>query len=205
MASLSFSFFWLLGGEFPGVVTLWQPALIGLLYVSGQVFILSAVSYGDVSVATPVASFKVVIVTFLCMIFAETQPTFAVWLSACLAVCGILMINLATPRTARRRVLVTIALALGAALSFALFDICVQSWSPRWNSGRLVPIAFWFVGVFSLFLLPWCTLRKRDLLNDQWPSLVIGGVLFATQAAFLVYALSIFGDAARVNVVYARR
>ncbi len=205
LAAVVFSFFWPLGQEFPGFAYLWQPAIIGLLYVAGQSFILSAVAYGDVSVATPVASFKVVIVTFLCMIFLETQPTRATWLAACLAVVGILLINLVAPRSGHRRVLITVALALGAALSFATFDVCVQSWSSHWSVGRIVPISFWFVGLYSMALIPWCTLRVRQLQNDHWVSLITGGVLFATQAGFLVYALSVFGDAARVNVVYALR
>ena len=205
MAAVLMSLFWFQGGEFPGLALLWQPAALALLYISGQVFIMSAVSYGDVSVATPVASSKVVIVTFLCAILMEARPNAVTWIAAGLALIGVLCINLGVPKSGRAKVLFTIVLALGAALSFALFDISLQSWAGNWGSGRLNPITFWFVAVFSLGLLPRCTLNLETLRDDHWKSLLVAGALFATQAGFLVFAVSVYGDVARVNVIYALR
>ena len=67
-----------------------------------------------------------------------------------------------------------------------------------------MPIAFWFVGLLSLSLIPWVQWRR---LSDP-PTrryLLPGAILIALQAVCITSALAIFGDAARVNVVYALR
>ena len=47
-----------LGGTIPSLVQLWQPILVALLFLSGQVFTIVALSRGDVSVATPMLGLK---------------------------------------------------------------------------------------------------------------------------------------------------
>jgi len=69
--AICFSSFWLLGGTFPGWSSLWQPAIVAGLYVCGQILMLYSVSVGDVSVALPVASLKVV---FVAALLASVTP-----------------------------------------------------------------------------------------------------------------------------------
>ena len=60
------------------------------------------------------------------------------------------------------------------------------------------------VGLLSLGLVPWVQwskLREPAVLA----LLVPGALLIALQAVCIVVTLSVFGDAARVNVVYALR
>ena len=76
----------------------------------------------------------------------------------------------------------------------------------QWGTGYLAAISFWFVGLFSLVLLPWCDRPRR--LQQQglyWKSLLFGCALVAIQAACLVYSISTFKDAAGINVVYSLR
>ena len=205
LAAVLFTFFLALGGSWPGVQYLWQPALVGLLYMAGQIFIFSAVSVGDVSVAAPVASLKVVIVAILLTVLASSTPSTAVWIAAMLATLGVFLINFFVPEDRRANVAVTAALALAAGCTFALFDVCVQMFTPRWGTGWLVPVSYWFVGAFSLALIPFVESPKTLLRDKRWKSLLLGSLLIAIQASFLVYSVSTFGNAASINVVYSLR
>ena len=51
-----------MGGTMQPAGMLWQPALIGGLFLAGQLFMLLAVERGDVSIAMPVLGIKVLIV-----------------------------------------------------------------------------------------------------------------------------------------------
>lgn len=193
-----------MGGQMPSLVELWQPILIAVLYIAGQAFILNAVSYGDVSVAAPVSSSKVIIVPILLMLVGSATLTQTVWVAAGMAMTGVVMINYIVPKDGRKRVMFTALLALGAALSFASFDVGIQSFAPAWGI-RLVPISYWFVGVLSLPLIPLTDFSagfKRDL---PWRPLMFGCFLVAFQACLLVYAIATANDAARINVVYSLR
>ncbi len=206
LAALSFSAFWVFDGSLPEWHHFWQPLVIALFYIGGQIGILAAVSLGDVSVATPIASSKVIIVSMLLVVFGIESPTLATWIAVVLATGGVVLINFVVPATDHKRVFLTVGLALAGASSFASFDICVQTWSPHWGTGRMVPVAYWMVGVLSLGLLPWIDSPKKLLVNKMaWRSLVIGSTLVAVQAMFLVYAIAQYGDAARINVVYSLR
>lgn len=204
LAAIFFSAFILLGGTWPGWQYLWQPALIGLLYIAGQSFILTAVSKGDVSVAAPVASLKVLVVAVLLTLLTRTVPPPVIWLSATLAAAGVFLINYFVPTQGRSHVLLTALLAFSAACCFALFDVCVQMFTAYWGTGYLATFSFWFMGLFSLGLLPWVD-SPRKLRGQRWKSLVLGCFLIAAQASLLVYSVSTFGDAASVNVVYSLR
>lgn len=205
LASLLFSGFIGLGGTWPGVAFLWQPALIGVLYIIGQTFILTAVRVGDVSVATPVASLKVVVVAVFLTVIAGSTPSVTIWVAAMLAAAGVFLINYFVPKVHRSNVVLTAILAFSAASTFALFDVCVQMFTDYWGTGYLASISYWFVGLFSLALIPLCDKPGVVLAEKNWKSLLFGCFLVALQASFLVYAVSRFGDAASVNVVYSLR
>ena len=56
--ALVFSALLPMGGKGQPAALLWQPALVAVLFVAGQVFAVLALSLGDVSVATPVLGAK---------------------------------------------------------------------------------------------------------------------------------------------------
>ncbi len=207
-AALLFSTLWLLGGESIPLAKLWQPIFIAALFLSGQVFMFLAIQRGDVSVATPIFGIKVVVVAgLLTILFREALPH-SVWIAAALATCGIGLAQWIprslTGDTSRRSVWMTVVFALSAAGSFAVFDVSVQHFSPAWGAGRMLPTVFWFVSLLSLSLLPF--IETSALRNPQTRVvLLVGTFLIAMQALCLVSTLAHFGDAARVNVVYALR
>jgi len=201
--AICFSTLWMFGGDGQPWFMLWQPAIIAFLYILGLLLTFLAINCGDVSIATPLFGVKVLLVAILLTIVGDTPLPTSVWYAAALASFGIAMIQW-TGRSNPRRVVTTILLALSASASYATFDVLVQRWAPAWGVGRFLPISFWFVGIFSLTFIPWVQwrlLRKPEIAGNLWP----GSVLLALQAICIVFTLSVFGDAARVNVVYALR
>jgi len=202
-ASGVFSFLWLLGGEGANVELWWQPAIVALLYLIGLSFTFLAVEKGDVSVATPIFGMKVVGVALLLTVIESTPVRVSIWIAAVLATTGIGMIQW-TGQGKRHHVWMTIGFALSAACSFATFDVLVQQWSPSWGAGRFLPAVYWIVGLASLVLIPWVQwsmLRRPEILRMLIPA----AVFVALQSFCIVLALGLFGDAARINVVYALR
>lgn len=202
-SSVAFSFLWVLGGEPINWQLIYQPAVIALLFILGLVFTFLAIERGDVSLATPIFGVKVVIVAILLTLTGEQALPLEVWYAAALATLGIALIQW-TGRGEMHHVLFTILLALSAATSYATFDVLVQGWAPKWGAGRFLPIVYWIVGLASLLILPWVDFtmfRNRKVRN----TLIAGSILVAMQAICIVVAVGVFGDAARVNVVYALR
>ncbi len=202
-SAAAFSLLWLLGGSGQPWTMLWQPAVIAALFMLGLMFTFLAIERGDVSIAAPVFGLKVLFVALLLTFVGQERLPRAVWYAAVLATAGIALIQW-TGRHHPRRVVFTILFALSAATTYATFDVLVQRWAPAWGAGRFLPIVYWIVGLLSLGMLPWVNwskLRERDVRRCLLP----GATLIALQSVCIVLTVAVFGDAARVNVVYALR
>tara|TARA_R110002049_G_scaffold2750_9_gene22360 strand:- start:28615 stop:29490 length:876 start_codon:yes stop_codon:yes gene_type:complete len=202
-SAIAFSFLWVMGGPGQPWQMLWQPLVIALLFMCGLVFTYAAIQLGDVSIATPVFGVKVVLVALLLTLVGRQQLPVGVWYAAGLATVGIALIQW-TGRGHPHRVVFTVLLALSAASCFATFDVLVQRWAPQWGAGRFLPIVYWIVGVLSLPMIRWVDWAKLSDPKLRW-YFIFGSLLVALQALCIVVAVGVFGDAARVNVVYALR
>ncbi|WP_372895518.1 hypothetical protein [Stieleria sp.] len=206
-AATLFSGFWFLESEPVNVWLLWQPALVAVFYISGQMGTFFAITHGDVSIAAPLFGIKVLLVAILAtLIGGQSLPT-AIWLAATLATIGIALVQWTGSGT-HSRIGYTILSAMVASTSFSIFDVLVQRFcsSPTaaWSSGRFLPIMFWFVASFSTVFLVGFQ-REKFAIPAVRRSLLIGGLLIGLQALCIVFTLSAFGDAPRVNVVYSMR
>lgn len=224
-ASFFFSVFWFADSGPVPWADVWQPALVATLYVSGQVGTFWAIQNGDVSIAAPLFGIKVLLVTVLATTLGGQLLPVAIWVAAVLATVGIAMVQstgAASQKTeteeaghpaqvddgAKKRVWFTVLGAMGASLSFAVFDVLVQklcaSEDARWAKSQFLPLMFWSVGLYSLVFL-------KAFQKEKWAvpairaSLLLGGMLIALQAMCILFTISTFGDAPRVNVVYSMR
>jgi drug/metabolite transporter (DMT)-like permease len=200
---LAFLGLWFLGGTMQPWSMAWQPAIIAALFIMGLAFTFLAIERGDVSIAAPIFGVKVVFVALLLTQLSTERLPIAVWYAVILASLGIALIQW-TGTGRPRHVIMTISSALAAAFSYALFDVLVQRWAPAWGAGRFLPIAFLFVGLFSLAMVPWVQWRKM-IAPSVRRNLFPGAVLIALQAIGIILTIAMFGDAARINVVYALR
>lgn len=200
-----FACLWFLGGELQPLERWWQPALVASLFLAGQALSFLAIERGDVSVATPVMGVKVIMVAaFTTLVIGKPVP-WTLWLAAAAASAGIAFLNRRGSGGHHARVGFTIALAVGAAAAYALFDVLVQKWSPPWGPGRFLPVMLGFVAVYSLGLIPFFHAPLRAVRRPAWRPLLLGGLFIALQGLILITTLSVFGDATAVNVVYASR
>jgi drug/metabolite transporter (DMT)-like permease len=197
----------LLGGSIPGWQLGWQPALVAVLFVAGQVFSLLALNIGDVSVATPVLGVKILLVALLTTTLTGEHIGARLWMAALLSSAAVALLNL-TGRHPHHRVGTTIFLAALAAAAYALFDVLVQKWSPAWGAGRFLPLTMFFVAAWSVALRPLG--RKRDSVirteNVAARRFVLAGAGgLALQAILFVSSIALYGQATVANVLYSSR
>ena len=190
--------------QIPDWNLMWQPVMIAGLYIVGQVCTFSAIHYGDVSIATPLFSTKVLWVAGLSTVVNGTKLGIPIWLAAFLAMSGVILIQTSGVASKHQRVLFSITFALSAAFCFASFDTLLQSASVKWQVENLLPVVFVIAAVLSLGFIPF--LDNRQGLQTNWHSPLFGGAfLIALQAMCLVYAIGKFGDTTRINIVYTLR
>ncbi|MDA1250412.1 MAG: hypothetical protein O2820_14440 [Planctomycetota bacterium] len=204
-SALVFPVLTVMGGTMQPLSLLWQPAMIGGLFLAGQLLTFLAVDRGDVSIAAPVLGIKVLIVPAVAPLFVNDVASPRVWIAAAIAVVGIGFVQARDKSVDRARVLASVGFALLAAVSMTLFDLLIQKWAPAWGAGYFLPIAFAFAAVFSLGFLrlgdPPAKLREMDVVRP----LSIGAVLMSLQAIGMTLTIGLFGDATRVNIVYSMR
>jgi drug/metabolite transporter (DMT)-like permease len=203
-----------LGGTGQPPTQLWQPALVAVLFVAGQVFVILALALGDVSVATPVLGAKTILVAWFTTLLLATRLPWQLWCAAGLSFVAIILLQRrprpgtsATEADPSRldRVGRTLFYSLLAAVSYALFDVLVQKWSPAWGAGRFLPIMFALSAVMSLGLIPFFRKPWHSVPRAAWLPLAAGAFFMALQSLAFVSGVALHGDATAMNVVYSAR
>ena len=204
-ASIVFAPLVLLGGTMRPMHLLWQPALVGFLFMAGQFVTFLAVRIGDVSVAAPVLGVKVLMVPAGATLIVGEVPSLRIWIAAFIAMVGVAFVQMTDMTVNRSKIAASVTFALLGALSMTIFDLLTQRWAPAWGAGYFLPLSFGFAAAISLVFLPYAdrpsSLARRDLLVP----LLAGILLMAIQALGITYTLARFGDASRVNIVYSLR
>lgn len=204
-AACVFPVFSLMGGTMQPTMMLWQPVVIGGLFIVGQLFTLLAVARGDVSIAAPVLGVKVLLVPTASQFFVADELSMRVWVAAALAVAGIAFVQARDATVDRSRIVASVVFALLGAAAMTLFDLLIQRWAPTWGAGYFLPLAFASAALLSLVFIQLADhpaeLRRRHAIRP----LAIGAILMAVQAMGMTVTLGVFGDATRVNIVYSLR
>ena len=208
--ALAWGLFGAVRGSVVPVEAWWEATLVGLAFVCGQMFSFLAYQYGDVSLATPVLGVKVIVVAILLALVGDEPIEMRIWIGAVLATLGIGIMQIGLQPKAQveltwLRAATTILLALLSAIGFSLFDVGLQIWGRRWGAEGFIPVAFVAGGILSLGFLPWCDRPARLLQLGVLRPTLLGTLMIAVQAMSMSYSLGRFGDATRINIVYAMR
>jgi len=195
------------GWPTPILPAAWLPVLgIGLLFFFGNILTILSLTYGDVSIATPVLAAKVVIVVALLALFAEGAVTLTTWIAGGLTVTGVALLQIQGKNHPRHHhVLLTILLSLAASTCFAGFDIGVQFLSGRHGFHRVAPYSIGFAALLSFGLLPFTNMTYRSIPGKTKRYIWTGTGLITLQATILIFSLGTFQDAAGINIVYGSR
>jgi drug/metabolite transporter (DMT)-like permease len=203
--AVAFSALTLIGGTMQPLSLVWQPALVGALFLAGLTFTFLGVQIGDVSIVTPVQGVKVLLVPALAVLVVGDVAGTRIWLAAAIAMGGIWFIQSTDETLDRSKVRISIGCALLAAVSLTLFDLLIQKWAPAWGPGYFLPLAFASTALLSLGFLKLARPNRQSIRSQlSWP-LAIGALLMAVQAFGMTYTIAQFGDATRVNIVYSLR
>jgi drug/metabolite transporter (DMT)-like permease len=205
MTALIFQGLLPLGGTIPSGASLWEPAIVALLFVAGQLFTFLALDKGDISIATPVLGAKVILVALFTTLVLFESVRWQLWAAATLSCAGIGLLNQKTNGSNHRYVGRTILFALQAAAAYALFDVLVMKWSPAWGLGRFLPIMLLFAGAYSFIFVPLFRQPLRAIPMKALRPLLWGALFIAMQGFILITTLAHFGDATAVNVIYCSR
>lgn len=192
------------GGHVP-LSKWWQPCLIALLFLAGQLCALWALQSGDVSVATPLLSLKIIFVALFTTFLLRQNLPLSLWMAAILCTLGVAALNYRGAHPLGVNVVPTLLGALGAATCYASFDVLVQKWSPGWGLGRLLPLVMSIVGVLSLGLVPLFPSPLRALSGETKRWLWGGAGLFALASLVFTSGVAHFGQATLANVLYSSR
>lgn len=198
-----FAFLLPLGGTFHADL-LWQPALVAVFYLLGQLLNFLALQHGDVSVATPVMGLKIIMVAAFTTLLLAADVSLKLWLAAGLSSLAIALLN-RSDGTAHHHVGRTILYAGSSATMFAIFDVLVQKWSPAWGLGRFLPVMLGFVALFSLVFIPRFHAPLREIPRAAWPWLLGGCAFIGLQSLLFVSTIAHFGGATTANVIYSSR
>ena len=194
-----------LGGQEIDWGKIYQPTLVAVLFVGGQLLTFLALKTGDVSVATPVMGSKVVLVAFFTTLLGAGSVPLSLWTAAVLSAVGIAFLNRKGKGTEGNSVGRTVMFSLSAASAYALFDVLVMGWAPAWGAGRFLPITMLISVVLSAGFLPFSEKSGHGVFSRNGRPLLAGALFIAVQAVILVTGLALFGDATAVNVIYSTR
>lgn len=202
---LAFSPFLLFAKDWPVWSLYWQPAVVAMLFVIGQVFTLVSVTKGEISVAAPVLGLKIIFVPFFVFLLGISSLHYTIWLASGLATIGVVLLNYNDQATVGSRVRFSVICAATGATCYALFDVCVQQYSPNWNRSTFLPVMFFMCMVGSIVFIPLFESPISTTPRKAWIPLLVGSLLFAGQALGIVCSISFWGHAAEANVLYSTR
>ena len=182
----------------------WQPLTMGLFSFAGQVCAILAFSGGDLTIATPALGSKVLMVALLTEALLGQSVPLAWWIAASLSFAAVFFLQAGAPGS-RRAVARTLIFSLLAAAFFALGDVLIQKWSPRWGAFHFLPPMAAATALYSLALLP---LVRKPRFAFPWSThkwLLAGGMVFGVQSLLLTAVIGLYGQVTLVNIVFSSR
>lgn len=182
----------------------WQPAIVGLISFTGQTLGYKAISSGDLTVATPAMGSKVILVALFTEILLKQDVPLGWWVAAALSFAAVVFLQSGVA-TAQRDHRATLAYSLMAAASFALGDVLIQRWAPRWGVFHFVPAFALVTAMLSLGLLPFARRPRLRFSRIGWKWILPGAALMALQSLGLTAVIGLYGEATLANIVFSSR
>lgn len=205
LSAIAFQSFWFTSEQPPLWLLWWQPLTVAVLYVAGQVLTLTSLAQGEISVAAPVLGLKVVFVPIFLWLLGVGLLPVNTWISCIGATIAVMLLNVSAGAPGRGRIVFSMVTAMSGAAAFALFDVCVQMWSPGWGRGAFLPIMFGMSTLLSLCLIPFFRAPLMSIPLAAWPTLLAAAFFIALQALAIVASVAFWERVAASNVIYSSR
>jgi drug/metabolite transporter (DMT)-like permease len=205
VGAIVYSGLWLVGGPPIDAELWWQPLLVAVCLFSAMAMQFFALNQGDVSIAVPVMSTKILMVAMLAPLLVNETLQPRLWISAVLSVLGVTLLNSTKREHGSRSVATAVSAGLATAACFAIFDILIQKFGLIWGVGRLLPCVFWINGLLSLVC--WWGFRAplTTISPTGWKWLLTGSVLVNLQGIIFISCLAMYGGVTGANIIYSAR
>lgn len=182
------------------------PIGVGLSVFLGQIFILWALKFGDPSVQTPVMGVKSTMVAiFVCFIAGGHIPLLW-WVAGFLSLAAIYFLSYAEGSALLKKSNTwTIVLTFVGASFLGLADVIMEKYAPSFGEIPFLVVSVLSCAIASLALIPFF---EGPLLGMSRPALrwALGGsVLYGLEAIAFYVAISFYGQATAINVLYSSR
>lgn len=183
-----------------------KPLYASFAVFVGQLFTVTAIRIGDITVQGPVMGIKIVFVAALSVLLGAGTVPIIWWVAACLAAFAIFLLGF-SGINAGRRIYLGVLFAIGASFAFALEDVFIQKWASVGEFGELNFIAVMMVAlaIESIGLVPFFRWRLRDIPKNAWNWLLTGAFLMGLQGICFTIPIAIMGKATVVNILYSSR
>jgi drug/metabolite transporter (DMT)-like permease len=195
---------WFMESRSAGTITLWQPFVTSLIFIAGQMFSLLALKTGDVSVATPLLGTKVIAVAFLTVFFLSIPVPLLWWIASFLTVLALALLR-GQKQKGKDHFVRTVVYSLLCAGCFALCDVLIQKWAPLCGPNTFLAIMFLIVGILSLAFIPMFAKTRLRFSRQDTAWLALSIVFISFQAVAMGVALSRYGNATAINIVFSSR
>jgi len=197
--------FWLF--DRPDVLNaaLWQPLLCGTIFFIAQIFTFTALTRGDVSVATPLLATKIILVTLINALLFGTPVSLRWWIAALIATLAVALIAGGLPHTHRRAIGITVLCSLIAASLYSFTDALIQHWGGTFDPTAFLPAMFGITGLLTIICFTLFDRRAFQPSRVALPGLVTGGLLFGVQVTGFFFSIVLIRDATVANVLYSSR
>ncbi len=184
---------------------LWyQPVCMGLFSFLGQTFGFKAIASGDLTIATPALSSKVLLVALLSVTLLRQSVPPSLWIAAVCSFAAVFFLQ-AGVKTARRQVFATLCYSLLTAACFAVGDVLIQKWSPPWGIFHFVPAFGLASAIYSLALLPLIRKPRFALSAYAWKWTLAGTAVLGLQSLLFTLSIGLFGQVTQSNIIFSSR
>ncbi len=182
------------------------PIGVGLSVFLGQIFILWALKFGDPSVQTPVMGVKSTMVAiFVCFIGGAHIPL-AWWLGGLLSLVAIYFLSYSEgSHLLKRSNTLTILLTFLGASFLGLGDVIMEKTAASFGEIPFLVVSVLSCAIASLALVPFfegplLAMPKASIKWALW-----GSALYGLEAIAFYIAISFYGQATAINVLYSSR
>ncbi len=189
----------------PAWELLWQPAIVAVLFMLGQICTLVSLTEGEISIAAPVLGLKLLFVPFFLWGLGIAILPAGMWVACIVATLAVALLNFTDRIEHRERAWFSLGFAAAGAAAYAMFDVCIQQWVPQWPQGGFLPVMFLMSMALSLALIPLFKSGLAAIPRPAWPWLGGAASLFAVQSLGIVCAIAWYQNAAAANVIYSSR
>lgn len=182
----------------------WSPLVTSLCAFLAGICILASIKAGEISVQTPLMGTKVIFVaTYSVFLVPSPIPT-SWWIGAFLTFFAILLLGL-TDLFRKKISFWGVFYAILSSALYALTDVLTAREAPLFGRWPFLLMMGMGLAVLSLTLIPFFRKSLFSISKHTWMWCLLGGGCLAGQHLGLLYALSTYGEATAINVLYSTR